>query len=225
MTDLPSDRPSGRPSDRPADRPADQQTGSAPPSPAPRSVPSRAPQRALEEARRDAPPGLYFSRLGHWFHDGDRIFHDGLHGLLVRHVARAADGGLVVTTGRDVLPFVAEDCPVLVREATFTAHGLHLTLQDGREEDAAGPVVVGADDRWRIPVRGDTLWALLPRAVCQGLWPHLEANDDGVSTLEVDGVVLPVVTGDADWSAAPTSATDWDAWSRRRRQDVAPAKM
>ena len=171
--------------------------------------------RDHQEARRpDAPAGLYFSRQGHWLHDGDRLFHERLSDLLHRHVRRDDAGGLIVTTGRDAVPFVCEDCPLVVRELRFDDVGdASIRLSDGTVEGLAGPIVVGADDRWRVPVRDGTFWALLHRNSTQQLEALLDAGDgDGVVVGDDAGLALRLgsrrirmVTGDADWRAPPTS--------------------
>jgi hypothetical protein len=59
--------------------------------------------------------GLFLDGSGRWFHDGEPVRHARLAALLSRSIARAEDGSLIVTTGRDRLPFVALDTPLHVR--------------------------------------------------------------------------------------------------------------
>lgn len=165
----------------------------------------RDPRDALEARRPDAPAGLFFSRAGHWFHDGDRIFHAGLAGLLLRSVARADDGSLIVTTGRDTLPFVSEDAPLLAQRVDVDADGFGLSLSNGRSA-RAGWLALGADHRLRAPVDDGLFWALLSRSAGQSLEPLLEVDDDGAAFVAVGDRRHPVVALDADWrQRAPRS--------------------
>lgn len=176
----------------------------------------RDPRDALEERRPDAPAGLFFSRAGHWFHDGDRIFHVGLAGLLHRSVARATDDdALIVTTGRDTLPFVSEDAPLLAHRVDVDDDGFVLALSNGREARASW-LALGSDHRLRASVDDGRFWALLSRSAGQSLEPRLEldAHDDSDDDGDVDGAAWvrvgdrrhPVVPFDADWrQRAPLS--------------------
>ena len=114
--------------------------------------------------RDDAPAGLFLSRAGRWFHDGDPVEHAGLEGLLHRSIARAADGSLIVTTGRYVLPFVAEDAPFIVR----TLEGLDLVLSDDSREPLAGRTLFIDDvGHIRCPVKRGAYWGLMSRSATQ----------------------------------------------------------
>lgn len=179
----------------------------------------RDPRDALEERRPDAPPGLFFSRAGHWFHDGDRVFHAGLAGLLSRSVARADDDGLVVTTGRDTLPFVSEDAPLIARRVEVDAAGIHVALSNGRET-VVGWLALGSDHRFRAAVDDGAFWALLSRPAGQALEPLLEVDDDGVIRVRIGDRGHPVIPLDVDWqrrapSSPPASAPDATAPSER----------
>ena len=117
------------------------------------------------EARRDdAPRGLFLSRRGAWYHDGDRVKHAGLEGLLHRSIARDDAGQLLVTTGRDVLPFVAEDAPYVVRTI---ADGL-LILSDASQEPP-GTFLIDDAGHIRTPVKGGRFWAVCSRSATQAV--------------------------------------------------------
>jgi hypothetical protein len=131
----------------------------------------RDPRDEIEGDRPDAPPGLFFSRRGNWFHDGQRIRHERLAGLLSRSVDRDAAGALVVTTGRDTVPFVAEDAPLIVRMLVVDAEGITLHLSDDSSEHLAAAVCIDDAGSVRVPVRGGRFWALLSRGARQGLEP------------------------------------------------------
>lgn len=124
--------------------------------------------------RPDAPRGLFLARDGTWFHDGQGLHHERLAALLHRSIARAADGSLVVTTGRDLTVFVAEDAPFLVR--ALRSEDARLTLSDGSDEVLAGPLFIDADGRVRVRVKGGSFWALLSRAVAQQVMVGLDAD-------------------------------------------------
>lgn len=152
----------------------------------------RDPRDEIEDFRDDAPPGLFLSRKGNWFHDGQRVGHERLEALLTASIARAADGSLMVTTGRDVLAFVAEDAPVFV----VAVDGDDAVLNDGSRE-AVKDVVVGADHRWRMRVKNGAFWALFNKSAAQTLEAGLD--DDG-QTLRLKTQTTKVST---------TSKTTW----------------
>lgn len=154
-------------------------------------------------SRPDAPPGLFLSRHGVWYHDGDRVRHGGLEALLHRSVARGLRGDLVVTTGRDVLPFLAEDAPVMVRTVSHNNHDLLLALTDGTAEAVAQRTFYIDDSgRVRVPVRGRTFWALLSRTATQLL---LGLVDDSARVRTPRGPApIETLAAPCLWSAAPT---------------------
>jgi hypothetical protein len=157
------------------------------------------PRDDLEPDRPDAPTGLFLSRRGNWFHDGQRVSHRRLAGLLSRSVARSADGALVVTTGRDILPFVAEDAPLMVREVRAGVAALELVLSDETTAALEGPIVVGVDGRLRTALPGRRLWAVFGRSAQQALEPWFTSEDR-------------VVVGARSWTVVPAMAgTRWDA--------------
>ena len=165
----------------------------------------RDPRDDLEEHRRDAPPGLFLSRRGNWFHDGDRVRHERLAQLLSGSVARDAAGGLVVTTGRDTLPFVAEDAPLQVRSVEVDDDVVTLLLSDQTREALGAVVVVGAEQRLRVAVRAGAFWALLTRSAGQLLEPFFVSDEHGDA----------IVVGARRWplSSSPSSPAppDWSA--------------
>jgi hypothetical protein len=166
---------------------------------------SRALFEPRESFRADAPPGLFFSRDGHWFHDGDWVGHAGLSALLSRSVARgepsleAPEGALIVTTGRDVLPFLSEDAPLHARELAVDADGITLALSHGRETRVTW-LAIGSDHRFRAVVEEGRFWALLSRSATHALGPHLEIDGAGRASVAALDVRHPVVVVDADWS-------------------------
>lgn len=123
------------------------------------------PEGEPTSTRPDAPRGLFLARDGTWYHDGQAIHHERLAALLHRSIARDDHGALVVTTGRDVLPFVAEDAPYVVR--AIHVGDARLTLSDGSEEALAGPIYVDDDGRIRVRVKGGRFWAVLSRSAAQ----------------------------------------------------------
>ncbi|MDP2344831.1 MAG: DUF1285 domain-containing protein [Deltaproteobacteria bacterium] len=157
----------------------------------------RDPRDDLEDVRPDAPAGLYLSRRGNWFHDGERVRHERLAALLSGSIARADDGGLVVTTGRDTVAFAAEDAPLFVLSVDVDAGGITLLLSD-RSREALADVVVGPDDRLRAPVRERRFWALFSRSAGQLLEPFVV--DEG---LVVGSRTWPIRACSVDWSRPP----------------------
>jgi hypothetical protein len=159
------------------------------------------PRDDLEDARPDAPAGLFFSRRGNWFHDGQRVFHRRLADLLCRSVVRDDAGHLIVTTGRDAVPFVSEDAPLIVRSVSVEGDGLQLSLSDGTTAPLEGSVRVGDDGRMRVALAARRLWALLSRSAQQGLEPHLVAEDRLACGARSWGVV--VAPGPRRWDDVP----------------------
>ena len=153
----------------------------------------RDPRDELEDFRPDAPAGLFLSRKGNWFHDGQRVGHERLEALLHGSIARDAAGSLIVTTGRDVLAFVAEDAPF----AVVAVDGDVAVLDDGSRE-AVGDVVVGPDDRWRMRVKGGAFWALLSKSAAQTLERAL--SDDGAALVLGARRVPVTTTQKSSWS-------------------------
>lgn len=173
----------------------------------PHDAPMRDPRDDIEDRRDDVPQGLYFSRRGNWFHDGDRVFHVGLSSLLNRSVTRDKDDNLIVTTGMDVLPFIAEDAPLVVRSVEQVvvdgAHSLQLKLSTGVTEPLVGAITRGEDERLRVVVDSGRFWALLARSAAQTLEPLL--NDKGV--VAVGEHRHPMVTATHEWAKKPTPPT------------------
>jgi hypothetical protein len=145
---------------------------------------------------------LRLTRDGGWLHDGDPVRHEGLARLLHRSIARAADGSLVVTTGRDAAPISCEDAPFSVR--TIDWHSGELVLSDeSREPIARREFVVDHQQRVRCAVKGGAFWALLSRSATQGLLGTL--GDDGRLHPPGGACGLTVLTPDPrDWSAPPS---------------------
>lgn len=153
----------------------------------------RDPRDEIEDFRPDAPAGLFLSRKGNWFHDGQRVGHERLEALLHGAIARDAAGGLIVTTGRDVLAFVAEDAPF----AVVAVDGEFAILDDGSREVVAD-VVVGGDDRWRMRVKGGAFWALFSKSAAQTLERALA--DDGSALVFSSRRVAVTTTTKTTWS-------------------------
>jgi hypothetical protein len=166
---------------------------------------SRALYEPREAFRADAPPGLFYSRHGDWFHDGDWVGHAGLSALLCRSVARAEpsleapEGALIVTTGRDVLPFLSEDAPLHAHEVLIDELGLTLALSHGREARVTW-LALGPDHRFRAAVEEGRFWALLSRSATHAIEPHLDLDDAGHAFVTVGDARHPIVVVDADWS-------------------------
>ncbi len=162
----------------------------------------RDPRDANEDDRTDAPAGLFLSRKGNWFHDGQRVGHLRLEALLTGAVSRDDAGGLIVTTGRDVLPFVAEDAPLFVISVDFAAVPVELVLSDGKREPLTG-IVIGPDDRFRAAVHGGRFWALFIRSAAQLLEPHFGDDDGLVVNGQPCGVTALALT---TWSQPPANS-------------------
>lgn len=156
-----------------------------------------------EALRADAPSGLFLSRRGGWYHDGQRVRHRGLEGLLHRSIARAADGSLIVTTGRDTLAFTAEDAPVVVRTLGRDplTGDVTLELSDGTAEGVAlRGFTIDDLGRVRCAVRAREFWGILSRSATQLL---LELVDDDGRVRTALGACALSPTTPQDWSIRP----------------------
>jgi hypothetical protein len=122
--------------------------------------------------------GLYLLADGTWLHDGDRVEHERLCALLHRSVALAADGTVVVTTGRDVLPFGFEDLPL--RVLSIHAPPLRAVLSNERTEPLRA-AQLEVDPNGSLRMRTSTgLWARVTRQAQLQLAPWLEEEPRGV---------------------------------------------
>lgn len=146
--------------------------------------------------RPDAPPGLFLARDGTWYHDGQAIHHERLGALLHRSITRGDDGTLIVTTGRDVLPFVAEDAPFVVRHVHVG--DARAVLSDGTEEQLVGPLHVDDDGRVRVRVKGGRFWALLSRTAAQVV---MSGVDDDGARVHLAARTFEIADGTHDWRA------------------------
>lgn len=139
---------------------------------------------------------LSLDREGRWRHDGDLIRHARLSALLDRSIARDEEGGLMVTTGRDRLPFTSEDAPLRVKTARLQGDGLLQVLRDDRELPLTKESALCIDEEGRVRTRvegprGGTFWALWERPATQALMPLLA--DERIEVEVIEGV--------RDWTA------------------------
>jgi hypothetical protein len=116
-------------------------------------------------------------------------------------VARDEHDRLIVTTGRDALPFVAEDAPLVVRSVVVSADAVRLLLSDGTTTDLQGPVVVGGDDRMRMPVFSRRMWASFSRTAQRALEPYFV--DEKCLAFGNRNVVVVAAEADRGWDEVP----------------------
>jgi hypothetical protein len=114
---------------------------------------------------------LRLLRDGRWLHDGGEVKHARLAALLHRSIARDEDGALIVTTGRDRLPFECEDAPFRVITVRRRGHAWTLVLSDGGEESlvADEELLIDDDGAVRSRVKGGRFWALWSRSAAQAV--------------------------------------------------------
>lgn len=149
-------------------------------------------------SRADAPSGLFFSRHGTWYEDGDAVTHAKLAALLSRCVARDAQGALIITTGRDVRTFAAEDAPLVGKALA----GSTLRLSNETNLPLAGATLL-VDDTGAMRVAAGAFWAVLSRAATHDVGALLDER--GTTVRFADGTAARLVV-DAlvrDWSRPP----------------------
>ncbi len=159
----------------------------------------------LEQPSFEPPGALALGKDGRWTHDGDPVRHARLSALLDRSVARDEAGHLMVTTGRDRLPFTSEDAPLRIKTARVHDDGLVQVHRDGREEPLTEASALCIDDEGRLRSRvsgprGGIFWALWERPAVQALAPLLQ--DDGSAYVEVSSgrLDIAVVEASQDWT-------------------------
>lgn len=148
---------------------------------------------------------LRLRRSGAWCDGESEIRHRRLCALLDRSIARDDAGKLIVTTGRDVVPFVSEDAPLRVTTASVRAGEVVLTIRDGRDLclDAKHELCVDEEGRFRGRVpgpRGGVFWALWERNAAQCLFPLLCDEGEVVVVLPTRRLVVRTTVGDIDWT-------------------------
>ncbi len=156
--------------------------------------------------RADAPEGLFLDADGRWFHDGDGVRHERLCALLNRSIARNESGELIVTTGRDVLPFIAERTPLLISTVRESAGRPVVVLSD-QSEEAIEETKVVADESGAFfaVVKEGRFWARCARPAVQWLMGRLAADNAGGYRLDLERTV-PITVVDIekiDLSAPP----------------------
>ena len=159
-------------------------------------------------------PGLWLSRTGDWFHDDTPVRHVRLSNLLTRSIARDDEGGLIVTTGRDRLPFCAEDAPLLVRTVEEQGGRLLMHLSNGLIEALVPDAYLCIDEegRLRSVVAGQTFWALWSRSATQALLALM--HDSGAYVeLPVGQLPLHQARSDRNWSVQPPIKTETNSGS------------
>jgi hypothetical protein len=154
------------------------------------------------ERRDDAPRGLFLSQRGDWYHDGDRVGHAGLEGLLHRSIARDDAGKLLVTTGRDALPFVAEDAPFIVRTLD-PAHGYDVVLSDASVEPLPEALLIDDDGVIHGAVKSGAFWARFSRSAAQGLLALVDDNGRIAAPLHAGRSVFLTSAPARDWTEQP----------------------
>jgi len=147
------------------------------------------------------PTGLALDAAGRWFHDAQWVRHARLSRLLDESVARDASGALIVTTGRDVMPFVCEDTPLFVVTVEGPDQGPRLLLSDGRSLglDEVRRFTIDGEGRMRLRVSLGTsaAWALAKRPAAQWLAARIETATDGDIVLDAGGGRIAVEVIDA----------------------------
>ncbi|MEW5847216.1 MAG: hypothetical protein AB2A00_00330 [Myxococcota bacterium] len=139
----------------------------------------------------DAQHGLYLRRDGTWLEDGEEVTHPRLAALLHRSIARAPDGSLVVTTGRDVRPIACEDLPLRVLWVDLPGDDVLLHLSNERTEPLKPEsLLVDVDDSWRCLADGN-LGARFTRAAQLQLAEHV-TEESGGFVLRVGARTLPL---------------------------------
>lgn len=162
------------------------------------------PKKPVHSPSSPAQSGLWLSKAGDWYHDGTPVRHARLCALLTRSIGRDEHHELIVTTGRDRLPFVAEDAPILVRtvEITSTELVLRLSTEAAERLTCESHVTIDAVGRIRSVVSDGRFWALWTRSATQVLLDRID--DSGTSIqLPCGRLALHEANTTLDWSLLP----------------------
>ncbi len=142
-----------------------------------------------------APPGrsrestIRLDRDGRFWHDGERITHEGMSAAFLSWVSiHPDDGRFILTNGYDWTYFDVEDVPFFVRALRVDAGTARLQLSDGTEE-ALVPATLTTGDRDALycRVKDGQFEARFDPAAQTALAPLLVEGDDGEPELEVSG--------------------------------------
>jgi hypothetical protein len=159
----------------------------------------------------DAPGGLFLSRDGIFYQDGQRVRHARLAALLSRSIARDEAGALMVTTGRDRVRLSVEDAPfVVVRfyESQDPQAPPEVLSSTGRRDPLVGAkaprLVLDQEGVLHSTVGWGPFWARWTRTAWEALFPHIKEREGahfavfGQSWLALETPDMP-----PDFSAAP----------------------
>ncbi len=156
----------------------------------------------------EGPPGpergLWLDRDGRWFHDGQHVRHVRLGALLWRSIARDDAGSLIVTTGRDVLPFAAEDAPLQARTVSQGPDGLVLKLCNATDLRLTPdtPILVDDEGQMRVATPDGRFWVRLLKPAAQAVMGAAHEHDGRLALGTREGPChLVEQHGAVDWTA------------------------
>jgi Protein of unknown function (DUF1285) len=123
---------------------------------------------------------LFLDRHGVWHEDGVAIRHARLSALLHRSIARDENNNLIVSTGKDRLPFACEDTPLLVTDIHIGKSSTVLHLSNNTPVTFSDTNRVTVDDAGCLRIRvGNQFWARVTRAAAAQLHSHLVERGTG----------------------------------------------
>ena len=151
---------------------------------------------------------MWLDRNGQWFHDGQPIRHVRLSALLSASIARDGALQLIVTTGKDTLPFTAEDAPLHAKTVIRNGERLSFQLSNRTELplENVQRILVDAEGHMRTRSHDERFWIRLLKPAAQAIMSAAVERKGRLWVPSATGSVLLVEhLADTDWCAPPTS--------------------
>lgn len=137
--------------------------------------------------------GISIDRDGYFWHEGQRVSHQGLKEALYRWLDVLPDGRVVLRLDERRFVYVdVADTPLVIRSARWQSNGLLLSLSDGSEERLnPNTLTIDNDGVLRAWVRTGKLEARLSTAAAAVLAERVD-GDSAPPRLHIDGTTIEI---------------------------------